>query len=49
MPEWQNDRILRDRTMMFGPETIEQRRNFMKVRLDVLKGATKVVDLFAKP
>jgi hypothetical protein len=49
VPEWQSDRILRDRTMIFGPETIEQRRNFMKVRLDVLKGTTKIVDLFAKP
>lgn len=49
VPDWQSDRILRDRTMIFGPEAIAQRRNFMKVRLDVLKGATKVVDLFARP
>ena len=49
LTDWQSDRILRDRTMIFGPDEIEQRRNFRKVRLDVLKGATKIVDLFAKP
>jgi para-nitrobenzyl esterase len=46
---WQDDRAFRDRTMIFGPEKIEQRSNFMKVRLDVLMGATKVVEtLFSK-
>lgn len=47
--EWQSDRFLRDRTMVFGPDRIAQRHNFMKIRLNVLKGATKVVDLFARP
>lgn len=42
--EWQDDRFLRDRTLIFGPSAIEQRRNFMKVRLDVLMGAAKIVD-----
>lgn len=43
-PEWQDHKLLRDRTLVFGPEKIEQRRNFMKPRLDVLKGVTKIVD-----
>lgn len=48
-PEWQDDRAFRDRTLIFGPDKIEARRNFMKVRLDVLKGVTKIVDtLFGK-
>lgn len=42
--EWQDDRFLRDRTLIFGPSAIEQRRNFMKVRLDVLMGVAKIVD-----
>lgn len=49
VPDWQSDRFLRDRTLVFGPDRIAQRHNFMKIRLDVLKGATKVVDLFARP
>lgn len=43
-PAWQDHRPLRDLTLIFGPEKIEQRRNFMKARLDVLKGVTKIVD-----
>lgn len=48
-PEWRDDRVLRDRTLVFGQDKIEQRSNFMKVRLDVLMGVTKIVDsLFGK-
>lgn len=48
-PDWQDDRLFRDRTLVFGPDKIEQRHNFMKVRLDVLVGATKIIDsLFGK-
>lgn len=48
-PEWQSDRFLRDSTLVFGPEKIEQKKNFMKLRLDVLMGTTKIVDtLFGK-
>lgn len=43
-PAWQDHKLLRDRTLVFGPEKIEQRRNFMKARLDVLKGVAKIVD-----
>lgn len=43
-PEWQDHKLLRDRTLVFGPKKIEQRRNFMKARLDVLKGVTKIAD-----
>ncbi len=47
-PVWQDDRLFRDRTLVFGPDGIEQRRNFMKTRLDVLMGATKIVDSLFK-
>jgi para-nitrobenzyl esterase len=43
-PEWQNGRAFRDRTLVFGPDKIEQRSNFMKVRLGMLIGVTKIVD-----
>ncbi|MFT3732938.1 MAG: carboxylesterase/lipase family protein [Hyphomicrobium sp.] len=47
--EWQDHKLLRDRTLVFGEDDIEQRRNFMKARLDVLKGVTKIADtLFGK-
>lgn len=43
-PEWQDHRRLRDRALIFGPDTIEQRNNFMKARLNALMGTTKIVD-----
>jgi para-nitrobenzyl esterase len=48
-PEWQSDKFLRDRTMVFGNDKIELERNFMKARLDILKAGVSVVErLFAK-
>lgn len=44
VPAWQSDRLLRDRTLVFGPDAITAKRNFMKVRLDVLIGVTRLVD-----
>ena len=35
---------MRDRTLVFGSDKIELKRNFMRVRLDVLIGVTKIVD-----
>ena len=35
-PQWLDDRFLFDRTMIFGNDRVEQRRRFMKVRLDVM-------------
>jgi hypothetical protein len=35
-PEWQDNRAFRDRAMIFGQDRIEQKSDFMKVRLDVL-------------
>jgi len=48
-PKWDDDRAFRDRTLIMGPEKIELRRNFMRARLDVLIGVSKIVDtLFGK-
>ncbi len=44
VPAWQSDRRLRDRTLVIGADGITQRRSFMKVRLDVLMGVTRIVD-----
>lgn len=47
-PEWQDDRAFCDRTMIFGQDRIEQKSDFMKVRLDVVMGVTKIVDRFER-
>jgi para-nitrobenzyl esterase len=48
-PQWQDDRFLRDRTMVFGNEKVELQRNFMKARLDILKAGVGLVErLFAR-
>jgi para-nitrobenzyl esterase len=48
-PEWQDDRLLRDRTLVFGPDKIELKSNFMRARLSVMIGLSKIADtLFSK-
>jgi para-nitrobenzyl esterase len=48
VPDSQSDELLRDRTLVIGPDAITQQRNFMKVRLDVLMGVTRIVEKLFK-
>jgi para-nitrobenzyl esterase len=41
-PRWLNDTVGQDRTMIFGPTT-QLQANFMKARLNVFIGATKIL------
>jgi para-nitrobenzyl esterase len=43
-PDWSDDDGLRDATLVFGRDTIELERNFMRLRLNALIGAAKLVD-----
>ena len=47
-PEWTSHTALRDRTMIFADRT-ELRRNFMKPRLDAMKGAIGILGLLLRP
>jgi para-nitrobenzyl esterase len=42
-PAWPSDGGLRDAALVFGRETIELDRNFMRLRLNTLIGATRLV------
>lgn len=42
IPRWVNDTAGQDRTMIFGPKT-QLQPNFMKARLDLFIGATKIL------
>ncbi|MGQ0456941.1 MAG: carboxylesterase/lipase family protein [Hyphomicrobium sp.] len=47
-PVWPRDTRFLDRTMIFA-DPIEARPNFMKVRLDIMIGLTKIIGAVAKP
>lgn len=47
-PVWPNDKIGQDNTMIFG-NTIAVQKNFMKARLNVFIGATKILGAVSNP
>ncbi|MFN0218456.1 MAG: carboxylesterase/lipase family protein [Hyphomicrobium sp.] len=47
-PAWPRDTRFFDRTMIFA-DTIEAKPNFMKPRLDIMIGLTKIIGAVAKP
>lgn len=47
-PDWPRDTRFRDRTMVFA-DSIEAKANFMKLRLDIMMGLTKIIASVAGP